>query len=481
MNASHRISVGVFFGLLLFLAPVLPGASACDDVSFALTGRLLVGGPSLNLLTSDFNNDSHPDLAVTNDSQVVIFLGDGAGGFEPAVTYDAGHVPRGMAVGDLNGDGRTDLIVADLEDISVLLNDGSGGFKAPISFPAGQGPNAIGTGDFNGDGNTDVAVVNRESDNVTILLGDGQGGFDSFVNFPAGELPLNIAIGDYDNDGQLDLAISTYSSQEILILKGDGMGGFSTINSYPLGGNATRIIAGDFNHDQNLDLAVGVYNIFPNNHMAVFLGHGDGTFTESSDILAPDPQSLAAADYDGDGNLDLACISYFVPNIVVALGDGTGSFGPPRKTRLPGHPYPFDLVATDLNSDGKPDLAISNYQSQYASLLLNLATVQIEAVDPTASESKRTKGHINVGRDGCLDQPLVVHYTVSGTARSGIDYRALSGTTTIAAGARFVSIPVVPLGDTLEQDPSTVILTLDPDPNFVIGQEASATVFISND
>jgi hypothetical protein len=478
MHALLRTTIPGLCGLLLLLAAAVPRTSACDKVSFAISDRLFVDGPSLNLLTADFNNDSNPDLAVTNDSQVVVLLGNGAGGFDPAVKYDAGHLPRGMAVGDLDNDGRKDLVVANLENISVLLNDGSGGFKAPISFPAGQGPNAIGTGDFNGDGNIDVAVVNRDSDNVTVLLGDGHGGFDSFVSFPAGELPLNIAIADYDGDGRLDLAISTYTSQEILILKGDGLGGFATIHSYPLGGNATRIISADFNHDQILDLAVGVYNIFPNNHMAVFLGQGDGTFTESSNIPAADPQGLAAADYDGDGNIDLACTSYFVPNITVALGDGTGSFAPARKTRLPGHPYPYDLITTDFNGDGRPDLATSNFQSRYATVLLNMAIVQTRAIGPTASKGNQTRGHIQIGRNGCLDQPLVVHYTVSGTARPDVDYKALPGVATIPAGAREVQMPVIPIGEPSGQGKATVILTLEPDPDFLIGDQASATVTI---
>lgn len=479
MHALYRITAAGFFGLCLLVAfPVI--TRACDDVSFVISSQLLANGPSLNVLTADFNNDSHPDLAVTNDSQVVVFLNDGAGGFDPAVTYDAGHLPRAMAVGDLDNDGRTDLIVADVDDISVLLNNGAGGFKAPITYTAGQGPNSIGTGDFNGDGNTDVAVVNRESDNVTILLGDGTGGLDSVVNFPAGEFPLDIAIGDYDEDGRLDLAISTYTSQEILILKGDGMGGFTTINSYPLGGNATRIIAGDFNNDHHLDLAVGVYNIGPANHVAVFLGNGDGTFSESSDIFAPDPQGLTAADFDGDGNLDIACTSYYVPSIVVALGDGTGDFGPARKTRLPRHPYPFDIVAADFNGDGKPDLAISNYDSKNASILFNEPTVEIEAIDPSASKCDHNKGHIDIHRNGCLEQPLVVNYTVSGTAIPGVDYQALPGTATIPANVSFFRIPIIPIGQTCDPESETVILTLDPDPNFAIGQESSATVTISN-
>ncbi|MEO5754617.1 MAG: FG-GAP-like repeat-containing protein [Chthoniobacterales bacterium] len=480
MHAPPRPIVIGLFSFVLLVALAVPMTRACDDVPFAVTAQLPVGGPSLNLLTADFNNDGKADLAVTNESQVVLFLGDGAGNFGLATTYNAGLVPRGMAIGDLDKDGRTDLVVVDLRSIAVLLNNGAGGFEEPVYYTAGEGPNAVGTGDFNGDGNTDVAVVNRDSDNVTVLLGNGTGGFDSLLHFPAGDLPYGIAIGDYDNDGKLDLAISTYTSEEVLILRGDGTGSFSTINSYPLGGNASRIIAGDFNHDQNLDLAVGVYNVFPNNHIAVFLGHGDGTFTESAGILAPDAQGLAAADFDGDGNLDLASTSYFVPSVVVALGDGTGSFAPPRKTRLPGHPYPFGIVTADFNSDGRPDLAISNFHIPFATILFNIATVQVLAADATASEADLNPGRFQVGRNGCLDQPQVVRYTVSGTARPGVDYRALSGSVTIPAGSRFASVPVIPTGQMLQQEQATVILTLDPDVGFLLGQKASATVVISN-
>lgn len=411
---------------------------------------------------------------------MIVFLGDGTGAFSRAVAYSAGRLPRGMASGDLDNDGRTDLVVVNFTNISVLLNNDAGGFKAPFDYTAGDGPNAVATGDFNGDGNLDVAVVNRDSDDVTVLLGDGHGGFVSLRHFPAGELPLSITVGDYDNDGRLDLAISTYTSQEIRILRGDGAGGFITLNAYPVGGNASRIITGDFNHDRNLDLAVGFYNIFPNNHMAVFLGNGDGTFTESSNIPAPDPQGLAAADFDGDGNLDLVSTNYFVPTLVTALGDGTGHFAPARNTRLPGNPFPLGIVAANFNEDGKPDLALANYQSLNATILLNLAILSVEAADPAASEADLDKGRFLFRRNGCLDEPLIVHYTISGTARPAEDYKALPGTVTIPADSRFASVPVIPLGQPLQHDPATVILTIDADPGFVIGKEASATVVITN-
>ncbi len=345
---------------------------ANDRVAFTVSAQPFVGGPSLNIITADFNGDSHADFAATNGSDAVVYFGDGAGGFELDGFFPAGVFPGGLAAADLNGDDAPDLVVSNFNDISVLRNDGTGHFLAPVNFSAGSQPTDLAAGDFNADGKMDVAAVNSQSNDVTILLGDGAGGFGSSVGFPAGQHPTSVAVGDFDGDGALDLVVATYTSQEALVLRGDGLGAFNVGQSYPLGGNGSRVVAGDFNHDGRPDVAVGVYNIFPNNHMAVFIGQEDGTFVESAAIRAPDPQGLAAADFNGDGNLDLACTSYFVPNVVLAYGNGKGRFTPPDKTRLPGHPFPFGLASADFNADGLSDLAIANFRSFSATILLNL-------------------------------------------------------------------------------------------------------------
>ncbi len=455
-------------------------ARACDDVAFAVTEQLPVLGPSLNVVVADFNGDGNDDFAATNDAAVVVFLGDGAGGFGDSHSYPAGLLPRGMAVGNFNGDNQPDLAVSNYNDISVLLNDGQGGFEPPVNFPAHDSPIAVATGDFNGDGKTDLVAVNSQSNDVSIILGNGAGGFGPPQNFPAGDLPYAVAVGDFDGDGRVDLAVSTYTSEEVRIMRGDGQGGFTTFISYPLHGNGSRIVAGDFNHDDHLDLAVGVYNASPDNRLAVLLGNGNGTFTRASGIPVADPQGVVTADFDGDGNLDLASTTYFFPDLVVALGDGAGGFGPARSTRLPGHPYPFGVAPADFNRDGKADLAISNYGNGHVIILLNLPTAEIEAVVPKASEGDRIRGRFQVARNGCTDNPLSLQYTVSGTARPGVDYRELRGWLLIPAGRRFAPIQVIPLGDMLEEDGATVIVTLLPDVDHVIGKESTATVTIYN-
>lgn len=66
------------------------------------------------------------------------------------------------------------------------------------------------------------------------------------------------------------------------------------------------IAVGDFNHDGNLDLAV-VNSCCPNGGVSILLGKGDGTFLPSVNYSAGDqPVSIVAADFNRDGNLDLA-------------------------------------------------------------------------------------------------------------------------------------------------------------------------------
>ena len=80
-------------------------------------------------------------------------------------------------MGDFNGDGNLDLAVANAEHgdntVSVLLGDGNGGFSPAVNFPTGAAPTSIAIGDFNGDGYTDIAVVNHDSSTLTVLISSG--------------------------------------------------------------------------------------------------------------------------------------------------------------------------------------------------------------------------------------------------------------------------------------------------------------------
>jgi hypothetical protein len=308
---------------------------------------------------------------------VVVYYGDGRGHFTGPNNFSAGVYPHDVAVGDFNRDGFPDLAVAAGIDGSgagaaIMLNNGDGTFAAPILYPAEGSPSQIVTADFNRDGKLDLAVTDNISGNVDILLGTGTGAFGPPATFPATATPSGIVVGDFNRDHKLDLAIANYGSQDLRILKGDGRGGFTTIHTYPLSSNAGEVAAGDFNHDGRLDLAVTVYNIGSSDHISVYLGSGDGSFTAGQSIAVFSPQGIAAVDLNNDGNLDLATVTYSGNTVAVALGDGTGLFGSVQTFAAPPNGiYPYDVAAGDFNHDGKQDLVMAGYLEGYAFVLLN--------------------------------------------------------------------------------------------------------------
>ena len=108
-----------------------------------------------------------------------------------------------------------------------------------------------------------------------------------------------------------------------------------------------------------------------------------------------------------------------------------------------------------------------------------LPTVTITAPDPSASEVPATDtGKFQIRRAGCTDSDLNVFYTISGIATNGVDYRRLPGHVTIRSGAPSVAIALRPIDDTISEPDETAVLTLSPDPNYIIGTRNTATVTI---
>ena len=107
-------------------------------------------------------------------------------------------------------------------------------------------------------------------------------------------------------------------------------------------------------------------------------------------------------------------------------------------------------------------------------------TVSITAADPAASESGPNLGQFLVTRIGPTTQPLVVAYSITGTATSGLDYYPLSGSVTILAGASSALVTVSPLADNLVEGSETVSLTLVPGDDYAVGTPAGAVVTIAD-
>jgi hypothetical protein len=322
-----------------------------------------LGSTHSAIAQADFNGDGITDVVVdsTTGYSTQVLLGNGNGTFQPLAPIIVSGIPRGLTAVDVNGDGRPDFVVTDSSTrrVGVLLGNGDGTFQPERTFAVGFEPIAVAVADVNGDGKPDLAVVNQNDSNVSVLLGNGNGTFQSQRTFPAFEDPNSVAVADVNGDGIPDLIVSNPVNATTSVLLGNGDGTFRTEQLPSLGTTSEWDVAvGDFNADGSADLVVA------SNPIAVFLGNGNGTFGPAQTYATTQQYgaySVAVADVNGDGKLDIVETGQLDNSVEVLLGNGNGTFQAPQVVAT-STSQPRGFVIADLNGDGRPDLAIADSQ-----------------------------------------------------------------------------------------------------------------------
>ncbi|HEV2798945.1 MAG TPA: FG-GAP-like repeat-containing protein [Pyrinomonadaceae bacterium] len=180
----------------------------------------------------------------------------------------------------------------------------------------------------------------------------------SFSNLPAGEA----------KSASSNTSVARTSTGNFAPLAAQGCAGasFAAATNFGTGTSPISVTNADFNKDGNLDLAVANNTA---NTVSVLLGNGMGGFGTKADFgTGSRPFSVTTADFNKDGNLDLAVTNVFSFDVSVLLGNGAGGFAPKVDFITGGESR--GVTTADFNKDGNLDLAVATQNSNKVAVLL---------------------------------------------------------------------------------------------------------------
>eukprot|EP00945_MAST-04E_sp_MAST-4E-sp1_P002001 g2001.t1 len=312
-------------------------------------------------ISADIDGDGDIDIVSTYTYGQVVWYenkdGKGKSWAENNVTKIIGgnqHIV--IFAADIDGDDDIDLAIATDKSTSWYENvDGKGAVWAQMNVSA-FGGSSMHAADIDGDGDVDLAI----GTNNKVLWHENINGKGSFGKgrVVSNKGSSNVIIVDLNGDGDADI-MSDSSWYE----NTDGNGTFGTEQIISASGR-TSVFAADLDGDNDIDFACtkGQNNIgwYENTD-------GKGTFgplsllTTSNSEVGMSIKNVIAADFDGDGDMDLAIgtstmkiIWYELP--IVILNDL--KFGTPQQ--IESSSVGYGLFATDIEGDGNPDLAVGS-------------------------------------------------------------------------------------------------------------------------
>ena len=346
---------------------------------------------SVALSWADYDYDGDLDLAVASyDAPARLYRADAQGVFA-VVWQSSANSAYSVSWGDYDADGDPDLAVSGSDRNQVYSNDTAALLRLSWASASAEYATSASWRDYDGDGSLDLLLA-RDSLPTRIYRSDGNGGLTVASTASAPETSRSVSWGDFDNDGNLEFAAGN-SLRPNSVYRRDANGNFTVVWAAASAEGTQSVQWGDFDADGDLDLAVGNRGM-PNRIYRNDLHEPQGPQGGSTGYalarrlvpmweasVAENTQVITWADYDDDGDIDLAVGNDGQASRIYRndRNDGQISFAPVWVS-------PFKEVTTslalgDYDGDGDLDLALANrgqanrlYRNEGASLFVSVWT-----------------------------------------------------------------------------------------------------------
>ncbi|MHC4840641.1 MAG: FG-GAP-like repeat-containing protein [Planctomycetota bacterium] len=423
----------------------LPGAysgASTQSLSFDPTANLAAGEEIEVSLTSGLQNTSSVGMAAGH-----VFRYRAAAGAGQAI-FDRVYASTGQGngwdaeFGDLDGDGDMDMVTVDWRNCTIHFNDGTGGFATTASLGVGdEGAYGCSLADMDGDGDLDIIMVCAPGSTSTgpvfgqnkVFLNSGTGTFSSVVNFGATDSrTIDVDVGDIDGDGDLDIVTANgdIANYENFIYINNGSASFTQKHFlfYPgttayVQDNTWCVRLADADNDGDLDVYFGNFGFTGAVDSYFYLNDGAANFDAQrrKTIISSSVLSLAVADFDNDGDNDIAVgtlgstSSAYYSNYVY-WNMGTGSYS--SMAWSSSGESVWGLEPADVDGDGDLDLAVGMEQ---ATSFVYLNTGGAFSGTRTLGASAHNVAFADIDGDGDLDCGMPDRIAMNGTNPPGLN------------------------------------------------------------
>ncbi len=265
--------------------------------------------------------------------------------------------------------------------------------------------------DVNSDGKMDLISVSGITNLLTVLTNNASGGFGSNTTLKAGITGFfinSLLATDLNGDGKVDLicALTTGSPNyvgRLLVFTNSGGGIFVSNATLIVSNNPVSVAAADINGDGALDLISANPGGLPNYHtLSILTNNGSGIFYSNATLnVGSGVNCVIALDVNGDDKVDLITANFYDNTLSILTNNGSGRFTLAFSPSVGA--YPLMVSSGDVNGDNKIDLISANSGDNTLSVLTNngsgqftLSSVPVVGSTPYAVIARDVNGDGNV-------------------------------------------------------------------------------------